>query len=68
MQKTARARKTVRVLKPEDFVIGMEPGTKEWFIYDDVSDRTICRIDSEEEAKEHLAWMIKNQKFYNREG
>ncbi len=56
-----------RILKAEDFVIGKKFNTKDWFIYDNVSEKNICSCDSEKEAQEHVAWMVQNNQFYKNE-
>ena len=38
----------------ERYVIGKDINTKDWFIYDDETERVICWCDTEEEAKEFV--------------
>ena len=38
----------------ERFVIGKDFNTKDWFIFDNETNKNICWCDSEEEAKEFL--------------
>ena len=34
----------------ERYVIGQEFNTKDWFVYDNVTDRNLCRCNTEEEC------------------
>ena len=58
---------TERVIREEDFVIGIDSNTGDWFIYDNVTTSNICYCDSEEHAKEHIRWMVANNQFYKTE-
>ena len=58
---------TERVIREEDFVIGIDSNTGDWFIYDNVTTSNICYCDSEENAKEHIRWMVANNQFYKTE-
>ena len=58
---------TERVIREEDFVIGIDSNTGDWFIYDNVTTSNICYCDSEEHAKEHIQWMVANNQFYKTE-
>ena len=64
----ARAsRKEARVIREDDFVIGLDSNTSDWFVYDNVTAKNICYCDSEEEAKEHILWMVTHNQFYKNE-
>jgi len=42
----------------ERYVIGKDFNTKDWFVYDNVTNRNICWCESEEEAKEYMSKLI----------
>ena len=56
-----------RVIKAADFVVGQNFNTHDWFIYDNVADRNICTCGTEQEAQEHIKWMVENNQFYHSE-
>ncbi len=61
------SQKPVRILKTEDFVVGIDSETSDWFVYDNVTNKNICYCNSEEEANQHIQWMVAHNEFYRKE-
>ncbi len=38
----------------ERYVIGRDPNTKDWWVYDNETDKYVCFFDTEEDAKQYV--------------